>query len=71
MGHARDVMEPNFAEYPTAISPQEHHPLVYKEVLLHRLLLLQRTINLITLTEAQVVSASIVVALDELDFWWD
>lgn len=71
MGHARDVMEPNSAEYPTAISLQEHRPLEYKEVLLHHLPLLQRMTNLITLTGTPVVSASTAVAADELDLWED
>jgi hypothetical protein len=67
MEHARVVMEPNFAEYHIAISPQEQHLLEHKEALLHHLLLLQRMTNLITLAEAQVVSPSIVVAPDEFD----
>jgi hypothetical protein len=64
-------MEPNSAEYPTTISLREYHPLKHKGVLLPRHLLLQRMANLITLTETQAASASIVVVPDELDLWRD
>ncbi|QPC77674.1 hypothetical protein HYE68_008426 [Fusarium pseudograminearum] len=64
-----DVMEPNSAEYLIVILLREHRHLEYKEALLHRHLLLQRTTNLITLTGTQVVSASTAVAADELDLW--
>lgn len=69
MGHARDVMEPNSAEYLTVILLREHRHLEYKEALLHHHLLLQRMTNLITLTGTQVVLASTAVAADELDLW--
>lgn len=66
MAYAKDVMEPNSAEYPTRISLLEVHLLKHKEVLLPHHLLLQRMINLTILTETQVASVSTVVVPDEL-----
>nr|RBQ89363.1 hypothetical protein FVER53263_02965 [Fusarium verticillioides] len=67
--YARPVMEPNFVEFPTAISLQDPPLPRSKEAPLLHHLLHPEVASMTVLTEAQVVSVSMVAALDHFTSW--
>ncbi|KAK2680984.1 hypothetical protein RAB80_002777 [Fusarium oxysporum f. sp. vasinfectum] len=68
-GYARPAMEPNFVEFPTAISLQDPPLPRFKEAPLLHHLLRPEVASMAVLTEAQVASVSMVVVLDHFTSW--
>ncbi|EXA44625.1 hypothetical protein FOVG_06004 [Fusarium oxysporum f. sp. pisi HDV247] len=69
VGYARPAMEPNFVEFPTAISLQDPPLPRFKEAPLLHHLLRPEVASMAVLTEAQVASVSMVVVLDHFTSW--
>lgn len=69
LGYARPVMEPNFVGFPTAISLQDPPLPRFREAPLLHLLLRPEVASMTVLTEAQVVSVSMVAVLDHSTSW--
>ncbi|ENH67726.1 hypothetical protein FOC1_g10011009 [Fusarium oxysporum f. sp. cubense race 1] len=63
------AMEPNFVEFPTAISLQDPPLPRFKEAPLLHHLLRPEVASMAVLTEAQVASVSMVVVLDHFTSW--
>ncbi|CVK92497.1 uncharacterized protein FMAN_07393 [Fusarium mangiferae] len=69
LGYARPVMEPNFVGFPTAISLQDPPLPRFREAPLLHHLLHPEVASMAVLTEAQVVSVSMVGVLDHSTSW--
>ncbi|TXC00635.1 hypothetical protein FocTR4_00008383 [Fusarium oxysporum f. sp. cubense] len=69
LGYARPAMEPNFVEFPTAISLQDPPLPRFKEAPPLHHLLRPEVASMAVLTEAQVASVSMVVVLDHFTSW--
>lgn len=69
VAYARHVMEPNCVGFPTAISLQDRPLPRFKEAPLLHLPLRPKVASMTVLTEAQVVSVSMVAVLDHLTSW--